>query len=113
MEKLAQPIFKALEYAEIRTSWLILFTISVHRDPYSLTSEQSKISVGSQSQRLEEVKNYLMEPSAFGLEFILIQFSNEQNQTQYSMLLCVIPYLTIQSILLNETLNKGIRMIQN
>jgi hypothetical protein len=43
------PYSKALEYAEIRTSWLILFTISVHRDPYSLTSEQSKISVGTQS----------------------------------------------------------------
>ena len=43
------PYSKAMEYSEIRTSWLILFTISVHRDPYSLTSEQSKISVGAQS----------------------------------------------------------------
>ena len=48
-KNLLNPYSKALEYAEIRTSWLILFTISVHRDPYSLTSEQSKISVGSQS----------------------------------------------------------------
>jgi len=46
---LLNPYSRALEYAENRTSWLILFTISVHRDPYSLTSEQSKISMGSQS----------------------------------------------------------------
>lgn len=54
-QHLLKPYSKALEHAEIRTSWLVMLTVSVHRDPYSLTSEQSKVSVGAQSMEIEEV----------------------------------------------------------
>lgn len=54
-QRLLKPYSEALEHAEIRTSWLVMLTVSVHRDPYSLTSEQSKVSVGAQSLEIEGV----------------------------------------------------------
>ena len=54
-QRLLKPYSEALEHAEIRTSWLVMLTVSVHRDPYSLTSEQSKVSLGAQSLEIEGV----------------------------------------------------------
>ena len=54
-QRLLKPYSKALENAEIRTSWLVMLTVSVHRDPYSLASEQSKVSIGAQSLEIEGV----------------------------------------------------------
>jgi len=54
-QRLLKPYSEALEHAEIRTSWLVMLTVSVHRDLYSLTSEQSKVSVGAQSLEIEGV----------------------------------------------------------
>ena len=59
-QRLLKPYSEALEHAEIRTSWLVMLTVSVHRDPYSLTSEQSKVSIGAQSLEIEGVSEALL-----------------------------------------------------